>query len=490
MKNLGKLLLLVIFINSWLFANVVTKVSNQSIIIGDMVTVTIEASGASVEFPDDISAILGYPVENMGTSTQSSYSWINGTQKSTIKKALSFNFYPDKNITIPPFEVKVNGKVEKTNSVDIEVSRNAKQGSSNNAFKIEIEASKKSVMVGEPLSVVMKFYRKASLDVKKLDYTPPRFTNFEVNDKESKEMSYRKGDFVVQELRYTIYPKKDGNLTISPAIIKVATPASNNNMDMFRLFAPVKWSKAVSNSINIEVKPIPNGASLVGEFNILSTIDKTKTEANKPIKLQIQISGNGSLDTLREINYNIDGVTIFSDDADVKSSFNKSGEIISRYKKSFVFIGDGNFSIPQKEIVYYNKAKAKLDKLIIPKYDIEVTGGEAKVSSVVTPTKEIKPKVIIKEVEKHTELSQLILFFMLGVISTLAVLYILPLIKNYKRDNFYSNEKALKILYANMEKSLEIEDIVRDLYAQKAGDKSVSIDKKRIKEIIDELQKD
>ena len=486
MKTLGKIVLISIFINSILFGEVVTRVNTQSISKGEMVSVTIQATGSSVEFPNDIESILGYSVENLGTSTQSSYSWINGVQTTTIQKSLSFNFYPDTNITIPSFDVKVDGKIEKTDSIDIKVSQSNKQSSSNSNFRIEIKASKNSVMVGESLSVVMKFYRKASLDVRKLDYTPPKFTNFVIDDKNSKEKSYRDGKFIVQELNYKIYPKKDGNLTISPAIIKVATP-SYNSRDMFRLFAPVKWNKAISNSLDIEVKPIPNGASLVGEFDIFASIDKQKADANKPVKLQIQISGNGSLDTLKEINYNIDGITIFSDDADIKSSFKRDGNIVSRYKKSFVFIADSNFTIPSQEIEFYNKTKAKLDKLIIPEYKIEVVGGEAKVSSVVTKSQ--APKVIIKEVEKHTELSQLILFFMLGVISTLASLYILPLIKNYKRENFYSNEKALKILYANMEKSLEIEQIVRDLYAQKSGDKSVKIDKKRIKEIIDEIEK-
>ncbi len=486
MKTLGKIVLIAIFINSLLLGKVITKVSSQSVSKGEMVSVTIEAIGSSVEFPADIEAILGYSVEDIGTSTQSSYSWINGVQTTTIKKSLSFNFYPNVNMTIPAFEVKVDGDVEKTEPIDIEVSKNNRQSSNSRDFRIEIEASKSSVMVGEPLSVVMKFYRKSNLDVKKLDYAPPRFTNFEVNDKESKEKSYRDGNFIVQELSYKIYPKKDGNLTISPAVIKVATPASNTR-DMFRLFAPVKWNKAVSNSIDIEVRPIPNGASLVGEFDIFTTIDKQKVDANKPVKLQIQISGNGSLDTLREINYNIDGITMFSDDADIKSSFKKDGSIVSRYKKSFVFIADSNFTIPSQEIIFYNRAKAKLDKLIIPEYKIEVVGGEAKISSVVTKAQ--PPKVIIKEVEKHTELSQLILFFMLGVISTLALLYIIPLVKNYKRENFYTNEKALKILYANIEKSLEIEEIVRDLYAQKSGDKSIKIDKKRVKEIIDEIEK-
>jgi len=485
MKNLGKIILLVLFIHSILFADVVTKVSSQSVLKGEMVSVTIEAIGSSVEFPDNIEAILGYSVENMGTSTQSSYSWINGVQTSTIKKSLSFNFYPDNNMTIPQFNIKVNGKIEKSNSVDIEVSNKRKETSNSN-FRIKIKASKKSVMVGEALNVTMKFYRKSNFNIKKLDYTPPTFSNFVVNDQDIKEKTYRDKDFTVQELNYKIYPKKDGNLTISPAVIKVATPASNTR-DIFRLFAPLKWQKAVSNSINIEVKPIPNGASLVGEFNIFTSINKQKVKANKPIKLQIQISGNGSLDTLREINYNIDGITIFSDDADIKSSFQKDGSIVSRYKKSFVFIADSNFTIPSQEIIFYNRKKAKLDKLIIPEYNIEVVGGVAKTTAVMT--NQLRPKVIIKKVEKHTELSKLILFFMLGIISTLAFLYILPLIKNYKRDNFYSNEKALKILYANIEKSLEIEEIVRDLYAQKSGDKSIKINKKRIKEIINDIEK-
>ncbi|KIM02520.1 MAG: hypothetical protein KU28_12270 [Sulfurovum sp. PC08-66] len=66
---------------------------------------------------------------------------------------------------------------------------------------------------------------------------------------------------------------------------------------------------------------------------------------------------------------------------------------------------------------------------------------------------------------------------------------LVPKLKNPKTNKRLSrNDEIFKTLYANMDKDPRIEQIVRDLHAQKRGDKSVVIDKKLIQEIIKNLQ--
>ena len=60
----------------------------------------------------------------------------------------------------------------------------------------------------------------------------------------------------------------------------------------------------------------------------------------------------------------------------------------------------------------------------------------------------------------------------------------LPKLKS-KIANPYKEDGALKILYAHMSESPEIEVMVRKLYAKKNGDKSVVIDKKELKELVE-----
>jgi hypothetical protein len=53
----------------------------------------------------------------------------------------------------------------------------------------------------------------------------------------------------------------------------------------------------------------------------------------------------------------------------------------------------------------------------------------------------------------------------------------------------YKESEALKILYAHINESKEVEDMVRKLYARKNGDKSVEIDKKILKELVERFAK-
>lgn len=52
-----------------------------------------------------------------------------------------------------------------------------------------------------------------------------------------------------------------------------------------------------------------------------------------------------------------------------------------------------------------------------------------------------------------------------------------------------SNDDLLSKLYPYISKDKEVEALVRELYAKKAGDKSIKIDKKRIKQVLANLKK-
>ena len=53
----------------------------------------------------------------------------------------------------------------------------------------------------------------------------------------------------------------------------------------------------------------------------------------------------------------------------------------------------------------------------------------------------------------------------------------------------YANDEALQILYPHINESEETEEMVRKLYAKKRGDKSIKIDKKVLKALIEKYKK-
>ncbi|MGB5506279.1 MAG: hypothetical protein WBM70_06315, partial [Sulfurovum sp.] len=54
--------------------------------------------------------------------------------------------------------------------------------------------------------------------------------------------------------------------------------------------------------------------------------------------------------------------------------------------------------------------------------------------------------------------------------------------------NPYKESEALKILYAHMSEDAKVEEMVRKLYARKNGDKSIEIDKKVLKEMVERFR--
>ncbi len=76
--------------------------------------------------------------------------------------------------------------------------------------------------------------------------------------------------------------------------------------------------------------------------------------------------------------------------------------------------------------------------------------------------------------------------FALGVL-VMMIVQRLPRLKS-KSTNPYKESEALKILYAHMGEDVDVEKMVRKLYARKNGDNTVEIDKKLLKEMVERFR--
>jgi hypothetical protein len=267
----------------------------------------------------------------------------------------------------------------------------------------------------------------------------------------------------------------------------------------FGFFGTV-WVPISSNSISIEVKETTQNTDLVGSFFIEKSIDKQQVKANKPVNLRVKIEGEGSLEDFEFPEYEIDAVTIYSDDAKVETKI-IGKKLKSTYTKSFVFIAANDFTIPARSISVYDTKTNTVKILEIPSYDVKVEASKALVSSVARTEKSavvqtnikqdesLLPDVANEKVEvKSAEWWMLMLAFILGLLMMYVFKY-LPLSKFKREKSPYKESEALKILYAHINESKEIEDMVRKLYAKKRGDKSVVIDKKLLKELVEKIKK-
>jgi len=356
-----------------------------------------------------------------------------------------------------------------------------------------MRANKTKVRVGESFMITVYFSLRRDVKLsQEVQYTQPDLSDFIVAE-DGKQKAYIKGNYQIQEIHYIVTASKEGNFTISPAHAKVGVP-DRSRTDIFGMVFATKWYESASNALHIEVLPQTKDADLIGEFKVSTSIDAQEVKANKPVNLTVKIEGKGNLENFEFPKYDIDGVTVYSDEAKVDTKV-LDGELYSTYSKSFAFISDADFHIPERTFSMLDTKTDEIKPLTVPGYDVKVKQSTKSAVSTTTSkhtgvqtnlTQTLKPKEVV--VEKKVEVKtvawwMLVLAFLAGAVLT----YLLRFIPARKAKS-YKQSDALKILYGHMGEDPEIEEMVRKLYAKKNGDKSVQIDKKKLKEMVERFR--
>ena len=483
---------------SFLFgASVKATVGDLNVVEGNSVRLTLEATGEDVKFPT-IHQVGDYPVERVSNSTHSSVKVVNGTvtQERIKKKILAFT--PLKAMTIPAFAIEVDGETLRTDPIDLKIVKSAAPTpGSHQKISLKMLVNKPKAYVGEPLLLTVYFNESNRADLMKVEYQKPETKDFFIKELGA-EKTYRKGEYLVHELRYLLTPKYDGNFSIAPARAKVAERGRHKD-DFFGTFfdTPI-WSQIVSNVVHIEISPSPEDTDLVGDLTLSDEVDATEVKANKPVNLTLKISGEGNLEDFEGPKYEIDGVTIYSDDAKIQSRL--SGDrLISSYEKKYVFIADHNFTIPSRSFSLFDFKTGEVKTLRTEAHAIIVKGGESAAPMVVQstqvqppaaePEKAGTPQTVTGNGEKQefasAPLWMLLLAFGGGILLTLGVIKLLPAMKWKMAVNPMKESEAIKILYSHTSDDPKVEEMVRKLYAKRGGDKSIKIDKAALKVLVD-----
>lgn len=492
MLNHGKVVIAFILSFTLAFgAGVKATVDTVEVVKGNPVTLRIKATGGSAAFPR-ILMVETAPVKGTSTSSSRNLSMTNGSVSSEVSTTKIIQFVPEHDMTIPSYTVNISGKKYKTDPIDIKVVKsNAPSTQGNTLFTLDMKANKTKVRVGESFMVTVYFSLRSDVRLaQEVQYTQPDLSDFVVAEG-GEQKAYMKGNYQVQEVRYIVTAQKEGNFTISPARAKVGVP-DRSRRDIFGMTFGTKWYQTASNSLSIEVLPQTHDADLIGDFKVETKIDAQEVKANKPVNLTVKIEGKGNLEGFEFPKYEIDGVTVYSDDAKVDTKV-VDGELYSIFTKSFAFISDSDFTIPERTFSMLDTKSDTVKTLSVNGYDITVKGNTNSVASTAQMPKEnmvqtnlsqeVKPKEVI--VEKKVEVKSvawwmLALSFALGML----VMYLVQFMPTRKQKP-YKESEALKILYGHMSDAPEVEEMVRKLYAKKNGDKSVQIDKKALKEMVE-----
>lgn len=118
-------------------------------------------------------------------------------------------------------------------------------------------------------------------------------------------------------------------------------------------------------------------STLVGNFTLDVKKHKPSVKAYEPYHLEIKIQGDGNFEALEPLKFEIDGVKIFAEDVVLNKNLTKEAQS-GVWSQKFAFVAEKSFTIPKREIEYFDLKTKKLEKLVLDAVDVKVEGGFAK----------------------------------------------------------------------------------------------------------------
>jgi len=475
MKNLGKILFIIFLIPSTIYASVTSSVNYKSVSKGEMVVFSLKIRGSEVQRPI-INRICDSDV--ISTSSQTSIEIVDGDYKKSY--VLSYKFMPQKSCEIKPIDVEVDGKTETSKALKVEVKPMSRDKDAD--FLLTLETEKKEFFVGEPFELTLLFKQKRSAEAVDSKFTTPSMKGFWIKG-ESKPERRDDGEYAITTVRYILAAQREGDLKIEPAQMSIASRTSSR--DVWGSFAPqIKWRSYFSNELALNIKPIPFGAELVGEFTISSKADKTKINPNEAVNVTVEVHGSGNLEDIKTFKPYVEDVSVFDEKILVEGM---------KLTQKLALVSDNDFVVPPFELKFFNPKTKKIETISTNEIKVEVSGQkvepELKIKREETQSPAVENSEEPQVVKNEFSTMWMSLIFILGIVFGIVLMLLKPLslFKSEKSINI-KDEKLLLVKLLPFKDDKEVQEILdileNNLYSQ---DKK-KIDKKVLKELVQKYE--
>ena len=238
---------------------------------------------------------------------------------------------------------------------------------------IELKTNKEKVYVGEPFILTTTFYsveQPSSIEV----ITQGKADNLKREEVTlNRVVSAGQKYFQVDLSKEVAYATKEGTIQIMPY-----TGVLQKEIDFFN----VKRLEGISNKLEIEVLPLPEGApdyfkGLVGDVELMYDISKTNVNVGEAIDLDITIKGIGNFEQIREPTlelpegFFVHDPEIFTDTKATPKGI--QGEI--RYKFAIIPEQAGEFDVQPYALAFFNFNTDKYELVGTDRMTITVNPG-------------------------------------------------------------------------------------------------------------------
>lgn len=466
MKIIGKFILILLLSQSLFSAT--AYLSSGEIQVGDRVALILEAHGKEVKFPE-LHSIEGYEV--VSTSQSENIQVVNGNMTRTLQK--QYIFYPSTDMTVPSYALEVDGKVEKTDQLNLHV---GKVSQVNSPYSLEVILSNENPYKNEGVELIYVFKIRNGLKVRDLRFALPSFDGFWI--KEGKQTNPKvEGDYVVHEIHYMIFAQREGDIELNPARMDIGFDSYKE--DMFNMLTRnLEYKRVFSGKKTLHVKKL-EGATFVGDFEIQASVDREKIASNENVNMTIKLSGYGNFDDLHELSLQTTA-NIFSDKPVIKSEV-VDGKLEGKFEQKISLSSDKDFVINPIEFTYFSLKDGKVKTIKTQKFDINVDNKEAEKEIFLQATPKVATQPVVQQSTNNFWLG-----YVLGILSAflLLVFYLFKDKMKFKKEKNSDEKSLLKRLFQLKNRDKNAEIYIKQIEEYLYGDRITKLNKKEILKFI------
>jgi len=467
------------------FAGVNVSVDKTEITRGETVTVTLRINGVGKVRVPPLDNLCGYEIQGRGQRNQEVIS--NGVRQQEL--ALMYTIQPVKSCIIESFPVSVNGEEFQTKALNVVVSKMSI--TKDEPFSLKLSTDKTSVYVGEPFEMSVDFKKRQGIDSLAESISLPESKNLWVKS-EYKGSTHNEGRYELHKSMYAMSAQQSGKLSLGP--LRWDIKVRSRTRDYWGTFlASAKVRTIFSDEVELEVKPLPTGVSLVGDMQIIVNVDKTEIDAGEAVNVTIEVKGRANVEDIEPFSIHLSGAQAFMEEPKV-SHYLQDNRYFGSFVQKAALVAQRDFEIPSFELSYMDVESDTVKTIKSEVIKIKVLNAAPLVNE---KLKISRPDDLVEEKVEVLEagLSKLQgAFLLLGGLILGVILSLLPWRKVLNKDktkqkiSAKESKEVLQLLMSNMGEDKEVEDLVQKLSENLYEGKSHSIDKKQLKEIVKRLQ--
>lgn len=344
-------------------AAVRAEVQPERISLGNTATLTLEADQVNVS-PDLAPLDKDFIVR--GQSSSVSTSIINGVQSARTNYSIEIEPRREGVLTIPA----IRFGAEQSDGLILTVAP-AQQGSARNGdpYWLTAELSTRTPYVQQAVTLDVRFYYSVPIGNGNLEFEKPANVGLQQvgEDKQWQEEieGRRHGVF---ERRYLLIPERSGPLALAPPRFRGNAQIGGGN----GFFARMQSISAIGPSLDLDVRPQPDGASqpwlAVRRLGLARADLPAGARAGEPLLLELSLSADGALSSqLPDLELPaIPDAQVFPEPAQRSDSL-VDGQPVATLKRRFAIVParEGQLQIPEVRVPWWNLGSDHADAAVL-----------------------------------------------------------------------------------------------------------------------------